>query len=207
MARQRLYELVTFGQAERGLDETVDEVAALHLFARRNEVPEAAARHLSRARDLGFRLLAVLHQSAAGVRAVQYNFKAMIYATLDHALIRVLLASKHWDLVTVVSTGTSFVLDRMAEYSYVQSAQAQESAGLRQCYLELCREMWETVADNPQTAGLSWEACQKYRHLISRLRASLEGCRSAEPAVRLYTMLFYVRLIFALESLGPVPVS
>ncbi len=195
LLQEHLDSLVRFDPPERPLDEVVDDLRTLHLFAVRNHVEPALAEELARCVRLGSRALALCNVCAGMEEAVGQNFKAMVYGTLDHALIRTVLATSNWNLFTVLTTGTSFVLDRMAEYAYVRSSRAQRDAVVHNLHGELVGDLWEALARNPGTEGLSWEACLACRELVRRLQASLACSASAAPAVSLATWLLYAALL------------
>lgn len=201
--KEHLGRLVRFEPPDRALDEAVDDLRALHLYALRNGAPPETVEALGRCGRLGARALA-LHVSSSGMEAaVGHNFKAMVYATLDHALIRTVLASSNWNLFTLLTTGASFVLDRMSEYEYVRSARVQRDSVVANLQADLAADMWEALAHNPQTAGISWDQCLACRDLVGRVRRLLAASPSAAPAQGLAILLLYTAMLQALQTLDP----
>ncbi len=192
---EELDRLIRFDPPELGLDEVLDLLRTLHLHALRNQAPPALVADLARCVRLGARAMALRHLCAGMEEAVGQNFKAMVYGTLDHALIRTVLATSNWNLFTVLTTGTSFVLDRMAEYAYVRSSQAQRDALVHNLHAELVSDLWEALALNPSTEGLSWEGCLACRDLVRRVQTSLAATASEAPAVALATWLLYAAIL------------
>lgn len=200
--RERLGRLVRFEPADRPLEDVVDELRALHLYALRNEAPPAVVEALARGGHLGARALALKSSCCGMEAAVGHNFRAMVFATLDHALVRTILATSNWNLFTVLSTGASFVLDRLSEYAYVQSARVQRDSVVRNLHGELVSDLWEAVAHNPRTVGLSWEECQAYLDLVRRVRTLLATSPDDTAAMALCTLLLYTTMAQALQALG-----
>lgn len=191
--------IVSFAAPERPVDDVVDEIQALHLFARRNEVSPGLSDSLGDAVDLGAQILSLVIYSEANRRSVGHNFKAMVYATVDHAFIDIALAKAHADPFTLLTTAASFILTRLSEYAYVEAAKETEGSRLHATGHEVARAMWNALARNPQTVGLSWERCQQYRSLVRQTRELLDAAQTPEPVIQFLTLLFFVRLLEALQ--------
>lgn len=192
--------IVSFHAPEQAIEDVVDEVHALLLYVRRNGGDRELVRLVGQAAGLGDDLTRLTASLGASEKAVGHNFRAMVLATLDHTMLDIAVATAHTDLFTLLTTGASFVLNRMAEYAYVESAKELQSGQLRVTAQELGRRMWETLAENPRTDGLSWEKCREYKQLVRQAREAVEQAGSAEPAARILTLLFYVRLLQALQK-------
>jgi len=191
--------VVSFDAPEREVEEVVDEVHALLLFARRNGGDRELVRALGQAAELGDEITRLAVVGTTSEKVVGHNFRAMVLATLDHTMLDVAVASAHSDPFTLLTTGASFILNRLAEYAYVESAKELQSAELRLTGQRLGQLMWETLAENPRTDGIAWEKCREYQKLVAQVREAVSSAGSVEPSMRIVTLLFYVRLLEALQ--------
>jgi hypothetical protein len=187
---------------ERSLAEVIDDISALVLFCRRNGMRPEITWVIEQCRRLGSKIRALLLSTEGLEEMVGINLRAMVYGTVDEILLRVAVTSASWNLFTVLASGTSFILQRLAEYAYVQSAENRQEDFLRLACLELSDEMWEALAHNPATKGITWEKCLEHRELVRQVREALDSALSPEILVRFYTLLFYARLVEAMRAVS-----
>jgi len=195
--------IVEFRDAERPISDVIDDVSALVLFSRRNGVRADVLEMLEQCRRLGARIRALLLSSQGFEEMVGINMKALVYGTIDEILLRVAVTSSSWTLFTVLTSGASFILQRLAEYAYVQSAENRQDDFLRLTSLDLAEEMWEALAHNPATKGISWEQSLQYGGLVKEVREALDAARSPEVLLRLFTLLLYGKLVEVVRAVAP----
>lgn len=194
-----LESIVSFDAPERDVEDVVDDVHALLLYTRRNGGDRELVHSLGQAAELGDEITRLAVVGTSSEKVVGHNFRAMVLATLDHTMLDVAVASGHSDPFTLLTTGASFILNRLAEYAYVESAKELQSAELRLTGHRLGQLMWDTLAENPRTDGIAWNKCQEYKRLVGQVRGMVTEARTVEPAARIVTLLFYVRLLEALQ--------
>jgi len=138
-------------------------------------------------------------------KAVGQNVKALVYATLEHLILRVGISATFENPFTLFTNAVSFILNRISEYSYVQSAKEIESIYLNKARMLLREDLWEIVMSNPDIQNVKPEGAKEINRMITLLVTTIDQPRITALYIQFYAFLFYIYILKALEGIREYP--
>lgn len=204
--RDSLHSILELSNEALSVQDVADELRVLHLIAEKNVKPllRAACDEIDSEMRFAIHLLTRLEvffiKTEGAEKSVSENFKALIYATLEHISLRVGISASLQNPLTLFTNVVSFILNRVAEYSYVKSAKDIQDIYFNQASAYLREDLWQMLEKNSSLNDVTYEQGREFRSMIASVVEALNRAHSAEAYVHLYAMLIYT-VLFRIQAL------
>jgi hypothetical protein len=157
-----------------------------------------------------FRLENMMLETGGASRMVGENVKALVFATLEHLILRLGISATFENPFTLFTNAVSFIMNRISEYAYVKSAKESEEIYLNKARMFLREDLWEIVMTNPAVHSITPEGAEEINHMIAGLVKTIDEPRSTALYIQFYVFIYYIYILKAFESardFRPHPVS
>lgn len=203
--RNAISSIVSFSRETLSIQDMMDEVKALKLICSKNS-EKAGAKIFENLNDefhfinrLLIHLRLLLISTGGAEKAVNENFKALVYATLEHVALRIGISASSQSTLTFFTNVISFLLNRVAEYSYVRSAKQSQEIYFSQARTYLWEDLWEIAEKNQSNSDVDYGKACEIKNMINSLINSIDIAKSEEVYIRLYSVMVYIYLLNILK--------
>jgi len=204
--RDSLRSIIELGNESLSVPEVADELRLLHLIAEKNVKPVQRIAYDEIDGELMFaihlltRLDIFFIKTQGAEKSVSENFKALIYATLEHISLRIGISASLQNPLTLFTNVVSFILNRVAEYSYVKAAKESQDIYFNQASAYLKEDMWQMLERNSSLKSVTLEQGREFKAMIGSVVEPLHRAHSSDAYAYLYAMLIYMTL-FRIQAL------
>jgi len=204
--KESIHTILQLSNEALSIQDLADELRVLHLVTEKNTKPLLRAACDEIGSELRFAIhlltrLEVFFIKAQGAeKSVSENFNALIYATLEHISLRVGISASLQNPLTLFTNVVSFILNRVAEYSYVKSAKDIQDIYFNQASAYLREDLWQMLERNNSLKDVTYEQGREFRLMIGSLAEALDRAHNAEAYARFYAILIYT-VLFKIQTL------
>jgi hypothetical protein len=205
--KKTLEAVADFSRQAESIEEIMGEMNLLTLLCEKNlrstghPLYEIIEPDITQASRFLFRLENMILETGGTEKAVGQNVKALVYATLEHLILRVGISATFENPFTLFTNAVSFILNRISEYSYVQSAREIELIYLNKARMLLREDLWEIVMTNPDIQNVKPEGAKEINRMITLLVTTIDQPRITALYIQFYAFLFYIYILKALEGI------
>ncbi|GEM_PF-2341883 len=198
--RDSLHSILELSNETLSVQDVADELRVLHLLAEKNIKPVQRTAYdeidseMRAAIHLLTRLEIFFIKTQGAEKSVSENFKALIYATLEHISLRIGISASLQNPLTLFTNVVSFILNRVAEYSYVKAAKETQDIYFNQAGAYLREDLWQMLEKNSSLVNVTHEQGQEFKAMIGTVVEALNRAHSAEAYAQIYAMLVYATL-------------
>jgi hypothetical protein len=198
--------LVEMAKDPLTIQDMLDEMKIIRLMGEKNlrathpALLENLLRDIDYVSHLLLRLKLLIVHTEGSERAVSENFKALLYATLEHVALRVGIAASFSNLFTLFTNVLSFVLNRVSEYAYVKAARESEEIYALEARIDLWQDLWMAVEMNRSIKDISYEQAVQLKDMIASAAETLYKAKNMQMYLHLYALLIYVFLLNMLKT-------
>ncbi len=209
--KKTLESIADFSRQAESIEDIMGEMNLLILLCEKNlrsaghPLYEIIEPDITQASRFLFRLENMILETGGTEKAVGQNVKALVYATLEHLILRVGISATFENPFTLFTNAVSFILNRISEYSYVQSAKEIESIYLNKARMLLREDLWEIVMSNPDIQNVKPEGAKEINRMITLLVTTIDQPRITALYIQFYAFLFYIYILKALEGIREYP--
>jgi hypothetical protein len=198
--------LVELAKEPLTIQDMLDEMKIIHLLGDKNIKATHRALFESLKKDgdyvshLLVRLKLLVVHTEGSQKAISENYKALLYATLEHVSLRVGIAASFSNFFTLFTNVLSFVLNRVSEYAYVKAAKENEEIYFQEAKINLWEDLWMAVEMNDTLKDISYQQAQQISDMISTVAQTLYKSKNMQLYLHFYALLIYVFLLNMLKT-------
>ena len=206
--RQVLETITDFKREAVSVQEVMDDLQILKLLCEKNmkstnrTLYEKLISNFHFTARLLSRINALFAETSGTQGAVKENFKALVYKTLEDITLRIGIEAASSSALTSFTNIVSFLLDRIAEFSYVRGAKFTQSIFYANTCSRLREDLWEMVERNEKITRITFQEARELKEKISYIVDTVGRAESPEVFIHFYACLSYVYLLSALAALN-----